>query len=78
MQIMDWSDASVAKRYTHVPNEFVVAIAAQVGGLIWADPSDEVGEEDDGSPGSRHEAEHKAEWQKRQRHQAAKAGRVRD
>ena len=52
MQIMDWSDASVAKRYTHVPNEFVAAIAAQVGGLIWADPSDEDGEDDDGPPGS--------------------------
>jgi hypothetical protein len=35
MQIMGWSDASVAKRYMHVPNEFVAAIAAQVGGLIW-------------------------------------------
>jgi len=47
MQIMGWSDASVAKRYMHVPNEFVAAIAAQVGGLIWADPSDEDGEDDD-------------------------------
>lgn len=53
MQIMDWSDASVAKRYTQVPNEFVVAIVAQVGGLIWAEPSDEAGEKDDGPPGSR-------------------------
>ena len=25
MQIMGWSDASVAKRYMHVPNEFVAA-----------------------------------------------------
>jgi len=33
MPIMGWSDASAAKRYMHVPNEFVV-IAAQVGGLI--------------------------------------------
>ncbi|MCA1705885.1 MAG: tyrosine-type recombinase/integrase, partial [Actinobacteria bacterium] len=41
MQIMGWSDASVAKRYMHVPNEFVAAIAAQVGGLIWASPTDE-------------------------------------
>ncbi|HYZ08824.1 MAG TPA: tyrosine-type recombinase/integrase [Pseudonocardiaceae bacterium] len=49
MQIMGWSDASVAKRYMHVPNEFVAAIAAQVGGLIWADPSDAAGE-DDGPP----------------------------
>jgi hypothetical protein len=35
MQIMGWSDATIAKRYMHVPNEFVVAIAAQVGGLLW-------------------------------------------
>jgi integrase len=47
MQIMGWSDASVAKRYMHVPNEFVAAIAAQVGGLIWASPNDEDTEEDD-------------------------------
>ncbi|MGH3827281.1 MAG: tyrosine-type recombinase/integrase [Pseudonocardiaceae bacterium] len=40
MQIMGWSDASVAKRYMHVPEEFVAAIAAQVGGLIWAEPSE--------------------------------------
>ena len=52
MQIMGWSDASVAKRYMHVPNEFAAAIAAQVGGLIWADPSDEAGAEDDGPRGS--------------------------
>ena len=43
MQIMGWSDASAAKRYMHVPNEFVAVIAAQVGGLIWADPSDAAG-----------------------------------
>jgi integrase len=49
MQIMGWSDAAVAKRYMHVPNEFVAAIAAQVGGLIWTGPSGEDGTEDNGS-----------------------------
>ncbi len=38
MQIMGWSDASAAKRYMHVPNEFVAAIAAQVGGLTMGRP----------------------------------------
>jgi integrase len=51
MQIMGWSDAAVAKRYMHVPNEFVATIAAQVGGLIWADPSGEDGVEDNGPAG---------------------------
>jgi hypothetical protein len=37
MEIMGWSDASIAKRYMHVPSEFLAAIAAQVGGLVWAD-----------------------------------------
>jgi hypothetical protein len=41
----------VAKRYMHVPNEFVAAIAAQVGGLIWAGPSGEDGVEDNGPAG---------------------------
>lgn len=45
MQIMGWSDASIAKRYMHVPNEFVAAIAAQVGGLLWAEPSNDSGKE---------------------------------
>jgi integrase len=38
MQVMGWSDASIAKRYMHVPNDFLTAIADQVGGLIWLDP----------------------------------------
>ncbi|MFL6126487.1 hypothetical protein [Actinophytocola sp.] len=38
MEIMGWSDASIAKRYMHVPREFLAAIADQVGGLVWADP----------------------------------------
>lgn len=51
MQMMGWSDAAVAKRYMHVPNEFVAAIAAQVGGLIWAGLSGEDGVEDNGPAG---------------------------
>lgn len=51
MEIMGWSDASIAKRYMHVPTEFLTAIAEQVGGLIWADPTDDDGEEDDGQAG---------------------------
>jgi integrase len=35
MEIMGWSETSVAKRYMHVPNELVTAIAAQVGELVW-------------------------------------------
>lgn len=37
MQVMGWSDASMAKRYMHVPSEFLAAIADQVGDLVWAD-----------------------------------------
>ncbi len=36
MEIMGWSDASIAKRYMHVPRELVTAIAAEVGALMWA------------------------------------------
>ena len=45
MEIMGWSDASIAKRYMHVPSEFLAAIADQVGGLVWAEAED--GSEDD-------------------------------
>jgi integrase len=41
MQILGWSDASMAKRYMHVPGEFLAAIANQVVGLVWAAPEDE-------------------------------------
>lgn len=41
MEVMGWSDASIAKRYMHVPSEFLSAIADQVGGLIWAAAPDE-------------------------------------
>jgi integrase len=35
MEIMGWSEASMAKRYMHVPNELVAAIADQVSDFIW-------------------------------------------
>lgn len=37
MELMGWSDASVAKRYMHVTEEVATAVAAQVGGHMWAD-----------------------------------------
>nr|WP_233160411.1 site-specific integrase [Actinophytocola xanthii] len=46
MEIMGWSDASIARRYMHVPSEFLAVIADQVGGLVWADPKDD----DEGDP----------------------------
>jgi integrase len=51
MEIMGWSDASIAKRYMHVPKEFLAAIADQVGGLVWAEPADDEDERDDGPAG---------------------------
>lgn len=36
MDIMGWSDASIAKRYMHMPRELATAIAAEVGALMWA------------------------------------------
>lgn len=38
MEIMGWSNAAVAKRYMHVPNELVAAIAEQVADLVWTSP----------------------------------------
>lgn len=40
MEIMGWSDASIAKRYMHVPAEFLAMIADQIGGLFWTTPND--------------------------------------
>jgi integrase len=51
MEIMGWSDASIAKRYMHVPREFLAAIADQVSGLVWAEPADDDDERDDGPAG---------------------------
>jgi integrase len=36
MEIMGWSDPSIAKRYMHVTDELVTAIAHDVGELLWA------------------------------------------
>lgn len=36
MDITGWSDASIAKRYMHVPRELVTATAAEVGAFMWA------------------------------------------
>lgn len=46
MKLMGWSNAAIAKRYMHTNEELVTAIAAEVGGHIWADGvNDEDGEE---------------------------------
>ena len=41
MDIMGWTDASIAKRYMHVPRELVTAIAAELGSLMWARTADD-------------------------------------
>jgi integrase len=46
MDVMGWSDAAIAKRYMHVPREFVQAIATDVGTLMWARPEGEDQAED--------------------------------
>lgn len=45
MELMGWTDPGVAKRYMHVTDEVVNAVAEQVGGHIWADSDGEI---DDG------------------------------
>jgi integrase len=40
MDVMGWSDASMAARYQHVPVEVLTEIAGQVAGLLWAGPDD--------------------------------------
>lgn len=58
MEIMGWSEASMAKRYMHVPNELVAAIADQVGDLVWSSTADtEADTQDDGAELSDHERE---------------------
>ena len=37
MGIMGWSSTSMAARYQHVTDPIRQAVAAQVGGLLWAD-----------------------------------------
>ena len=44
MEIMGWSETSVARRYRHVPHELVAAIADQVGDLVWTVPTDQAGD----------------------------------
>jgi hypothetical protein len=39
MDIMGWSEASMATRYMHVPDEFKQEIAGQVAGLLWSAPA---------------------------------------
>lgn len=46
MELMGWSDPSLAKRYMHVTEELVTAIAAEVGGHIWTTPDDDEDDED--------------------------------
>lgn len=38
MDMMGWSEASMATRYTHVPDDLRREYATQVGGLLWAAP----------------------------------------
>ena len=45
MDVMGWSNASMAGRYQHVPIEVITGIAGQVGGLLW-DTDDEDGGDD--------------------------------
>ncbi|WP_254549593.1 tyrosine-type recombinase/integrase [Catellatospora tritici] len=40
MDVMGWSQASIAARYQHVPAEVLRGIADQVGGLLWSGPPD--------------------------------------
>ena len=35
MNVMGWSQASMATRYQHVPPEVLAGIADLVGGLLW-------------------------------------------
>jgi integrase len=49
MELMGWSSAAIAKRYMHTNEELVTAIAAEVGGHLWADTDDKDEEDDGGS-----------------------------
>jgi hypothetical protein len=37
--VMGWSEASMASRYMHVPDELRHEIAGQVAGLLWSSPA---------------------------------------
>jgi hypothetical protein len=47
MDVMGWSQASMASRYQHVPMEVLTGIADQVGGLLWQRTPD--GNDDEGA-----------------------------
>jgi integrase len=52
MDVMGWSNASMAGRYQHVPIEVITGIAGQVGGLLWDTDDEDGGEEpDEGAAG---------------------------
>lgn len=40
MDVMGWSEASMASRYMHVPDELKREIAGQVAGLLWSSPAE--------------------------------------
>jgi integrase len=40
MDVMGWSEASMASRYMHVPDELKQEIAGQVAGLLWSTPTE--------------------------------------
>ncbi len=48
MDVMGWSNASMAGRYQHVPAEVLTGIARQVGGLLWAADDDQGEDDEDG------------------------------
>jgi len=50
MDVMGWSQASMATRYQHVPIEVLTRIAGQVGGLRWGGRDDDE-DGDDGTAG---------------------------
>nr|WP_207386744.1 transposase [Frankia sp. Cppng1_Ct_nod] len=51
MDVMGWSQASMATRYQHVPTEVLTGIADLVGGLLWQTPNPD-DEGDDGASGA--------------------------
>jgi integrase len=48
MELMGWSDAAMAKRYMHVTDEMVTAVADQVGGHMWEADTEGGDDEQDG------------------------------
>ncbi|HEY4024764.1 MAG TPA: tyrosine-type recombinase/integrase [Pseudonocardiaceae bacterium] len=40
MDVMGWSETSMASRYMHVPDELKQEIVGQVAGLLWSTPVD--------------------------------------